>query len=208
MKHIPCFLIFLKVNSQHLFLDHNHTVEYGVYSDRQSILKYGKYTYDNIIFFLPSGIKTSSSTVKTPNLSIRTILEFFDTPDKNIMIVADPAIYSFTRKLANEFGIDFDPQGSYVMGGHNAQNQIIATDLLAESPLIFTKTTGISYTGIGLILDPNNNRAFSMLKADKNAFSIDENGVIVNEGPGITLVAGYQVKSLKFIIYFTFINRD
>ena len=31
------------------------------------------------------------------------VVEFFDSPDKNIMIVADQAVYSYTRKLANEF---------------------------------------------------------------------------------------------------------
>lgn len=105
------------------------------------------------------------------------------------MIVADQAVYQFTRKLANEFGIDFDPQGSLLTGA----DQIVASEILAESQHILTKTSGVLYSGIGLKLDTNNNKAFSLLKADRSIYSIDENGVIVNEGPNITLVAGYQV---------------
>lgn len=165
---------------------HNHTVEYALYTDKISISTYGKYQYDNLIFFLPSGIKTYSGSIKPPSLIIKTILEFFDSPEKNIMIVADPAIYAFTRKLANEFGIDFDPQGSQILGNN------IADNVLAESQLIFSKTSGVVYSGIGLRTDPSNNRAFSLLKADRSAFSLDENEVVVNDGPNITLVAGYQ----------------
>lgn len=115
------------------------------------------------------------------------------------MIVADQAVYSYTRKLANEFGIDFDPQGSYLTGSSLPNNQIIASYILTESQRIISKTTGVIYSGVGLRLDPANNKAFSLLKADRSVYSLDENGVIVNEGPNITLVAGYQV---VFNVYF------
>ena len=143
--------------------------------------------YDNIIFFMPSG---SKSPVKQPQFSTKNILDFFDAPNKNIMIVADSSIFPFTRKLANEFGVDFDPQGSKVTDG-NGEHKIVATDIISESDSIFAPTKGITYQGIGLKIDPKNNYAFSLLKADNKVYSIGENGNVVNEAPAI--VAAYQV---------------
>lgn len=129
--------------------------------------------------------------MKPPTLQIKNILEFYDSSEKNIMIVADQAVFTNTRKLANEFGVDFDPQGSIVTDG--VDNNTVATEVLDESELIISKTKGIVYSGVGLRLDPKNYFAFPLLKASENAFSVDEKGKVISEGASITLVAGYQV---------------
>lgn len=156
-----------------------------------SLIKHGLYLYDNLIFMVPSGTR---NPIKQPYLNIKNFLDFYDTNDKNIMIINDPAVFTFTRKLANEFGVDFDPQGCLVTDGNSFN---IESDLvLDEGESLFTKpkTKGISYHGIGMQIDPKNHNVFPILKAAESIFSVDEKGQVTNEAP--ILVAGYQVFSL------------
>lgn len=148
--------------------------------------KYESYLYDNLIFMVPSGIK---SLTKYSSLIIKDFLEFFDSSEKNIMIIADQAIFPFTRKFANEFGVDFDPQSSLVTDG--TSYKILAKGLHADGDSLFTKTKGIVYQGVGLHLDTKNPYVFPILKSLESDFSVTEKGEVVNEAP--VLVAGYQV---------------
>jgi len=133
---------------------------------------------------VPSGIQ---SFTKYSSSIIKDFLEFFDSPEKNIMIIADPAVLPFTRKFANEFGVDFDPQSSTVTNG--ISSSIIATELLAEDESLFSKTKGIVYEGIGLQLNSKNPYVFPILKSSESDYS-ENKGEIINESP--VLVAGYQ----------------
>lgn len=146
--------------------------------------KYDSHLYDNLIFMVPSGIQ---SFTKYTNLNIKDFLEFFDSPEKNIMIIADPAVFPVTRKFANEFGVDFDPQLSFVTNG--TFNGVVTTGVLAEEESLFSKTKGIVYEGIGLKLNTKNQNVFPILKSSETDFSVNAGG-IVNEAP--VLVAGYQ----------------
>eukprot|EP00826_Nyctotherus_ovalis_P062726 TRINITY_DN9125_c0_g2_i8.p2 TRINITY_DN9125_c0_g2~~TRINITY_DN9125_c0_g2_i8.p2 ORF type:complete len:302 (-),score=90.73 TRINITY_DN9125_c0_g2_i8:41-946(-) len=147
--------------------------------------KYDSYLYDNLIFMVPSGVQ---SLTKYSSLIIKDFLDFFDSPEKNIMIIADPAVFPFTRKFANEFGVDFDPQSSSVTNGTSFA--ILTTDLLPEDPSLFNKTKGIVYQGVGLQLDAKNPFVFPILKSSESDYSVNAKGEIVNEAP--VLVAGYQ----------------
>lgn len=168
-------------------LEHNHTLTIDLYSNKPIISKYGSYLFDNLIFMVPSGIVTSK---KYSSTIIKDFLEFFDSPEKNIMIIADSAVYPFTRKFANEFGVDFDPQSSTVTDG--ASFDVVATELLDEGNTLFGKTQGITYQGIGLHLDIKNPYVFPILRGAESDYSVDNMGEVVNEAP--VLVAGYQVK--------------
>ncbi len=170
-------------------IEHNHTLTFELYSNKAAISKYGSYLFDNIVFMVPSGTR---NPVKQPYLTMKQFLDFFDTPDKNIMIISDQAVFPFTRKLANEFGADFDPQGASVTDGTSFR--ILANDVLPEDESLFSKTDGVAYQGIGLQVDPKNPYAFSILRGSETIFSVDEKGTVVNEAP--VLVSGYQVCAL------------
>ena len=165
-------------------------MEYEFYSTAFNLMKYNKYQYDNLVMLLPSGSKGETTTPKTPRLTIRQILDFFDSPEKNVMIVADSAVYQYTRKLANEFGVDFEPQGSHISDGTDT---VLSSNVFSESASIVSPTSGISYSGVGLRLDRTNNRVFPFLSANRSSYSVDENGVIINEGRNLVLTAAYQV---------------
>ena len=65
---------------------------------------YGEYIYDNIIFVAPS---FSDELSKKNDLRISNIIKFIDS-GHDIMIFANSEVSNYMRKLANEFGVDFD----------------------------------------------------------------------------------------------------
>ncbi|MDR3734321.1 MAG: hypothetical protein P4L10_02170 [Acidobacteriaceae bacterium] len=170
------------------FVAHNHELDFQLFSESAEIYKYGNYMYDNLVFFVPT---TAKSATKQSQLNVKEILNFFDAPNKNVMVVTDSGVYPFTRKLANEFGVDFDPQGSRVTDG--SSYEVTTKEVLKESKHIFSGAEEVTYAGIGLQLDPKNRFVFPLLKAPSHTFSLSERGAVVSENP--TLVAGYQVIS-------------
>ena len=155
-------------------------------------MKYNNYQYDNLVLLLPSGSKDGTTSVKTPRLTPPQILDFFDSPEKNVMIMADSSVYLYTRKLANEFGVDFEPQGSRLVDG-SGEAAVLSSNVFSESKSILSPTAGVAYSGVGLRLDGANNRVFPLLRANRSAYSVSENGAFISEGHNLVLVAGYQV---------------
>ena len=192
-KHIRCSLtswsvyIFASITC----LAHGHVLDVKTIDAPINLLYYGNFLYDNIIFLLPTTTKAAS--VKLHELFKHTF-ELFDAQNKNIMIVADQTVTPFARRLANEFGVDFDSQGSHILDGASFNKEILATEILSESEQIFSKTKGIVYSGIGLHLDAKNHQVFPILKPNINALALDENHTLTGEGINTVLIAGYQVQ--------------
>lgn len=65
---------------------------------------YGEYIYNSIIFFAPT---FSDDFAKKNDLKLANIIKFIDS-GHDIMIFANSEVGNYIRKLANEFGVDFD----------------------------------------------------------------------------------------------------
>jgi oligosaccharyltransferase complex subunit beta len=65
---------------------------------------YGDYIYQSIIFLAPT---FSDDLSKKNDLKLANILKFIDN-GHDIMIFANSEVSGYIRKLANEFGVDFD----------------------------------------------------------------------------------------------------
>lgn len=65
---------------------------------------YGDYIYQSIIFFAPT---FSDDLSKKNDLKLANVLKFIDS-GHDIMIFANNEAGNYIRKLANEFGVDFD----------------------------------------------------------------------------------------------------
>ena len=65
---------------------------------------YGEYIYQSIIFFAPT---FSDDLSKKNDLKLANVLKFIDS-GHDIMIFANSEVGGYIRKLANEFGVDFD----------------------------------------------------------------------------------------------------
>ena len=65
---------------------------------------FGEFIYSTVIFFAPS---FSDDFVKKNDLKLSNILKFIDS-GHDIMIFGNSEVGNYIRKLANEFGVDFD----------------------------------------------------------------------------------------------------
>ena len=68
------------------------------------LTNYGEYIYQSMIFFAPT---FSDDLSKKNDLKLANVLKFIDS-GHDIMIFANSEVGNYIRKLANEFGSDFD----------------------------------------------------------------------------------------------------
>jgi oligosaccharyltransferase complex subunit beta len=81
-----------------------------IHDENIQLTNYGEYIYQSIIFFAPS---LSDDIAKKNDLKLANIVKFIDS-GHDIMIFANTEVGNYIRKLANEFGVDFDDYVFYV----------------------------------------------------------------------------------------------
>ena len=74
---------------------------------------YDQFFYDNIILMAPS-LKESEIAA---GLKVNDMIDFFETQGHNLMIFGDIDSRRHTRKLANQFGVDFENYVSCISDG-------------------------------------------------------------------------------------------
>lgn len=133
------------------------------------------------------------------------------------MIFADHNVGNFLRKLANEFGADFDDYETQVKDSvylFNSKDQLNSELInLKNNNIVVTKNVinvaavskppkgHILFEGIGLDLDVHNQYLFPILKANENTFSINaSSGEIYNTGDRIKLVTAYQARNNRRVV--------
>ena len=105
------------------------------------------------------------------DMQLRTILEFVDF-HHNIMVFANNEVRGEIKKLANEFGVDFEDYGFTMQGGKapkSAAQAGFSSDNVAWSNNVFAPLTGskkvfsqlsrpvLFEDGIGAVIDTKNN---------------------------------------------------
>lgn len=78
---------------------------------------FGEYIYSSVIFFAPS---FSDDLAKKSDLKLSNILKFIDN-GHDIMVFANSEVGNYIRKLANEFGVDFDEYVKILTVGYQSQ---------------------------------------------------------------------------------------
>lgn len=81
-----------------------------IHDENIQLTNYGEYIYQSIIFFAPS---LSDDIAKKNDLKLANIVKFIDS-GHDIMIFANTEVGNYIRKLANEFGVDFDDYVFYI----------------------------------------------------------------------------------------------
>ena len=200
----------------------NFELDFKMIEDRDIKLTYfDQFIYSNIIFFAPT-YNGKISTNSDGGINIENILKFFDA-GHDIMIFGSNQAGGYIRKLANEFGTDFDDYDTKIKDSvylHNYKeylntdllelknNEIVVTKNSINIPSIVKLTKGlILYEGIGMETDIHNQYVFPLLKADENAYSYNtESGEIVNNGEKIKLVTAYQARNNRRVVISGSIN--
>ena len=98
------------IETHSVFFDHlkneiGHKVEFAMADMGPPMVKhYDSFYYDNIILMAPSFKEAEIAK----DLKVDDILEFFETKGHNFMMFGDVDARRHTRKLATNFGVDFE----------------------------------------------------------------------------------------------------
>lgn len=104
------------VETHSTFFDHisktiGHEIEFVMANQvNLSVKHYDQYYYDNIILMAPSMKENEIAD----GCSVDDLVEFFDKTGHNLMIFADYDARRHVRKLANNFGVDFESYHYYL----------------------------------------------------------------------------------------------
>ena len=191
-----------------------YLLEFKMIDDSDIKLTYfGEYLYTNIIYMASSFNEDLS---KKNDIQIQTLLKYLDD-GHDMLLFANKEVGSFLRKLANEFGVDFDDYDSQIKDSlyiHNLKSslneqlismkndEIVVTKNAINVPVIVKPPKGyILYEGIGMDLDPQSQYVFPILKADENSYSVNAktNEVYAN-GDKVKMVAGYQARNNRRVV--------
>ena len=188
-----------------------YDLDFQVFDDTHvSLTAFGEYLYSNIIIMAPSVSESSASS-----FSIQEMLKYFDS-GHDIMIFADKTANRYIRKLANEFGVDFDDYNSLVRDSKYFQDkkdklnpqlinmrndEIIATNNIVNIPIISKQKGHILFEGIGMDVDPANGYVFPLLKGISTTYSSNpRKHEYFSNGERVKLVSAYQGRNNRRVI--------
>jgi len=144
------------------------------------------------------------------------VIKFLDL-GHDLMIFGNTEVGSYIRKLANEFGVDFDDYDSRVKDSlyfsqykdflnpkltEMKDTDITITKNSLNVPVVSKRPKGyILYEGIAMEVDPHNQYLFTILKADDNAYSVNtKSGQFYSFGDKIKLVTAYQARNNRRVL--------
>ena len=169
--------------------NHNHTLDIKHYSNPKiKIRSYDEILYDNIIFIAPS-------LNNTFQFKIKEILDFFDIPDHNIMIIADTDVNEYISSLSAQFGVGFIEQGSNLKASSFCQKQENTFQAAITPELFTTMNIGMEIVGLPLLLDKSNDLVFPLLYGEPCLFVENKKKKVSHIGDDVVLVAGLQSRN-------------
>jgi oligosaccharyltransferase complex subunit beta len=199
------------LSSHSLFFDNmredGHVLTFKMASSNPEIKYYDQYFYDNILLMAPS-------TILKENLAQAELIDFVDKEGHNILMFADESSGITYRKLANQFGIDFEMVG-YELRDHDNNNskkfsqegEVVFSSHLFEGikdTPIFTKPEAeIAFRGVGHLVDSTNDFVFPILRAADSTFSTksDYSDISSVSGNKLSLVSAYQARNNNRVLF-------
>ena len=178
--------------------DHNHEIDIKMNdSSKITLKKFDDFIYNNIIFIAPS--------IQKFQYKIKEIMDFYNYPGHNIMIISYETINDYIKKLCYQFGVSFPNPTVHLNGSHSCKKSNSSFSGFVTWPIFQEKVSGIELNGIPLNLDHKNPYVFPLLRGDVCMFSEDNQNNIISSGKNIELVAGYQSdKNNRVIIHSLF----
>lgn len=197
------------LSSHSFFFDNlrndGHTLTFKLHSDKGLEIKYhDDYFYDNILLMAPGAVLKDT-------LSQAELVDFVDK-GHNLMVFADDSSGMTYRRLANQFGIDFEQTGFLLRDHENERSKLYSQD----GEIVFSKhvfeglfdiredgkhaydvfselKAEVAFRGIGHVVDPKNDFVFPILRAASTSFSTrpDYSEISRVSGGHLNLVSGY-----------------
>jgi len=137
------------------------------------LMEYGEYLYDYLIIFAPT-VEDFGGAIDVP-----TIISFIDS-GRDVIIAASAQFSEPTRAIADDCGVEFVEEKSYVIDHHNfdvtdyiGEHTLIVAENFVQAPIILgnEKISPVLFRGTGLALSEDNPLLISILNGSSTSYS-------------------------------------
>lgn len=162
---------------------------------------HGDYLFDNIIILAP-GVQEFGGAVTSSSF-----IDFIDHGG-NLLVATDSTIGDPIRDIANECGVDFDEEGTYVIdhvnfdsSDYSGDHTLIVSDQIVDAPVITGKVKGnVLFRGVGALIDSENPLLVSVLKGKSTSYSYSPEKPISKTLPHVvgqetSLITAFQARN-------------
>jgi oligosaccharyltransferase complex subunit beta len=143
-----------------------------------TLTEYGEYLYDHLIIFAPT-VEEFGGLIDVPS-----ILDFIDE-GHNVLIAADSSVSDPIREIAEECGVEFDEEGSFVLDhfralGSNFDHRTVSIDCSADTLLAVPTISGykkpsdrrpVLFKGIGQTINEASGLNIAILRGYDTSYS-------------------------------------
>jgi len=143
-----------------------------------TLTEYGEYLYDHLIIFAPT-VEEFGGLIDVPS-----ILDFIDE-GHNVLIAADSSVSDPIREIAEECGVEFDEEGSFVLDhfralGSNFDHRTVSIDCSADTLLSVPTISGnkkpadrrpVLFKGIGQTINEASGLNIAILRGYDTSYS-------------------------------------
>eukprot|EP00386_Alphamonas_edax_P000854 GDKI01002615.1.p1 GENE.GDKI01002615.1~~GDKI01002615.1.p1 ORF type:complete len:466 (-),score=177.24 GDKI01002615.1:347-1744(-) len=187
--------------------------EVHMYDEKElQLSRHGQWLWDNIVLLTPtvSDFRKAKKGGRNSNgVKVASLLEFIDAGGNLLLAVSGKGESEYMRpvgddlrRIANECGVDFDPEGLAVVDHHAYSSEadagdhtyIAARELSGEGPIAGHMDAPVLFRGVGHMLQPSNPLTFPVLRGNPTTFTavpLDSQGkVSLQQSPNKSLVEG------------------
>jgi oligosaccharyltransferase complex subunit beta len=174
---------------------------------------YGEYLYDHLIIFAPT-VEEFGGLVDVPS-----ILDFIDE-GHNVLIAADSTVSDPVREIAEECGVDFDEEGSFVLDhfhavGSNYDHTTVSIEANADTLLNVPRIIGtkklserrpILFQGIGQKINEASGLNIGILRGYDTSYSANPDEPITEDkvgciGRDTVLISALQARNNARVVF-------
>jgi oligosaccharyltransferase complex subunit beta len=177
-----------------------------------TLTEYGEYLYDHLIIFAPT-VEEFGGLIDVPS-----ILDFIDE-GHNVLIAADSSVSDPTREIAEECGVEFDEEGSYVLdhfhaSGSNFDHRTVSIesspDTLLNIPTIIgskkTDRRSVLFKGIGQTINEASGLNIGILRGYDTTYSANpdlpvKEGNVKAIGKDTLLISALQARNNARVVF-------
>lgn len=193
--------------------DRGYTLSFFAADDPAiTLTEYGEYLYDHLIIFAPT-VEEFGGLIDVPS-----IIDFIDE-GHNVLIAADSSVSDPIREIAEECGVEFDEEGSFVLDHFHTQTNYdhqtvsidASQDTLLNVPTIIgakklTERRPILFKGIGQNINEVGGLNIGILRGYDTTYSANPDSPVVEEqvkaiGRDTVLISALQARNNARVVF-------
>jgi len=186
---------------------------FGAEDPAITLTEYGEYLYDHLIIFAPT-VEEFGGLIDVPS-----ILDFIDE-GHNVLIAADSSVSDPIREIAEECGVEFDEEGSFVLDHFHTQSSNFdhqtvsieaSSDTLLNVPTIVGKKPlanrrPLLFKGIGQTINEDGGLNIGVLRGYDTTYSANPDAPVTEDqvkaiGKDTILISAIQARNNARVVF-------